>query len=155
MFMVTYPELRSFTSYHEIGQEQPEHEENEQGDHEEQDNKDKEKEKVKKDDKKEEHDKERHICDPMCLLYVKNGNLVPLAIQLTQNPTVHTPIYTRWVKDWSCALGTLMKQAGVGSYINAPNRYTCNSAFDKKLNWFSYGQICLKVTCQWLSHWNY
>lgn len=44
---------------------------------------------------KKEATKERHICAPMCLLYSKNGTLIPLAIQLTQVPTVHTPIYTK------------------------------------------------------------
>ena len=89
--MVTYPELQNFSSYKEKNENYPDPYE-QQDENQEQE---KEKDKEKKDKAKEEHEKERHICDPMCLLYAKNGNLVPLAIQLTQNPTVNTPIYTK------------------------------------------------------------
>ena len=79
--MVSYPELQNFSSYNEnLDYEEQQNEQTENG----------EKEKEEK-----EPEKLRHICDPMCLLYVKNGQLIPLAIQLTQNPNVHTPIYTR------------------------------------------------------------
>ena len=82
MVMISYPELQNFSSYNENNDnEERQNEQLENG------------EKEKKEEK--EPEKLRHVCDPMCLLYVKNGQLIPLAIQLTQNPTVHTPIYTR------------------------------------------------------------
>ena len=83
--MVSYPELQNFSSYNEHPDyEERQNEESENG------------EKEKKEEK--EPEKLRHICDPMCLLYAKNGHLIPLAIQLTQNPSVYTPMYTRCVQ---------------------------------------------------------
>ena len=81
MYIVSYPELRNFSSY------------NENPDYEERQN-----EEPENGEKEKEPEKLRHICDPMCLLYAKNGHLIPLAIQLTQNPSVHTPMYTRCVQ---------------------------------------------------------
>lgn len=88
--MVTYPELSNFSSYKEAKAES--HKAEPQNDLDENDKK-----KASPAEKAEkETEKRRHLCDPICLLYVKNGNLIPLAIQLTQSPNVTTPTYTRY-----------------------------------------------------------
>ena len=51
--------------------------------------------KGKEKSKKEKDLKRRYIAAPICLLYVKYGRLVPLAIQLSQKPGPNTAVYTK------------------------------------------------------------